>query len=418
MSANDNIPHDQKLDNSITLIQEGYLFIKNRINRYQSDIFKARILGQNVICMSGENAAKVFYDPKRFTRKGAAPYRIQQSLFGVGAIQTLDDQEHRHRKKLFLPYMEIADQKRLGKIVKEEWEKAITKKNKKEINIFEEAGILLCRVACNWVGVPVEASKVSVLAEDFIAMVYAFGAIGPRHWKGRRARNKVENWLEELVKAVRNGKIEINKDSIMYSFTFHRDLDGNLLDNRMVAIEIMNILRPIVAISTYITFMILALHEHPEHVELLRIGTEEDLEAFVEEVRRFYPFGPFLAARVKEDFEWNDCTFNKGTLVLLDVYGTNHDNRIWEDANHFNPRNFHKRTENKYNFIPQGGGDPSSGHRCPGEGITVEVMKSTLDFFVNQVKYEVPAQDLSYPLNEMPTLPKSGFIISNVALTK
>ncbi|GIP16113.1 hypothetical protein J40TS1_17550 [Paenibacillus montaniterrae] len=65
-------------------------------------------------------------------------------------------------------------------------------------------------------------------------------------------------------------------------------------------------------------------------------------------------------------------------------------------------------------FVPQGGGDPAQGHRCPGEGITVELMKATLDFLVNQIEYEVPAQDLNYKLNRMPTYPESGFVMSNV----
>lgn len=36
---NEQIPHDKSLDNSLTLMQEGYLFIKNRTERYQSDLF-------------------------------------------------------------------------------------------------------------------------------------------------------------------------------------------------------------------------------------------------------------------------------------------------------------------------------------------------------------------------------------------
>lgn len=41
-------------------------------------------------------------------------------------------------------------------------------------------------------------------------------------------------------------------------------------------------------------------------------------------------------------------------------------------------------------------------------------MKATLDFLVNQIEYEVPAQDLSYKLNRMQTYPESGFVMSNV----
>ena len=32
---------------------------------------------------------------------------------------------------------------------------------------------------------------------------------------------------------------------------------------------------------------------------------------FVQEVRRYYPFTPFLGARVKKDFVWNKCEFKE-----------------------------------------------------------------------------------------------------------
>lgn len=70
---NEQIPHDKSLDNSLTLLKEGYLFIKNRTERYNSDLFQARLLGKNFICMTGAEAAKVFYDTDRFQRQNALP---------------------------------------------------------------------------------------------------------------------------------------------------------------------------------------------------------------------------------------------------------------------------------------------------------------------------------------------------------
>ena len=41
-------------------------------------------------------------------------------------------------------------------------------------------------------------------------------------------------------------------------------------------------------------------------------------------------------------------------------------------------------------------------------------MKVSLDYLVNQMKYEVPDQDLSYSLVSMPSIPKSKVVIKNV----
>lgn len=71
----------------------------------------------------------------------------------------------------------------------EEWKAAVTRWEKAdEVVLFEEAKEILCRVACYWAGVPLKETEVKERADDFIDMVDAFGAVGPRHWKGRRAR--------------------------------------------------------------------------------------------------------------------------------------------------------------------------------------------------------------------------------------
>ncbi|MCY8810143.1 cytochrome P450 [Bacillus atrophaeus] len=409
------VPHDKALDNSLAMMREGYLFIKNRVDRYQSDLFETRLLGQKAICMSGEEAAKIFYDPERMKRNGALPKRLLKTLFGVDAIQTMDDDAHTHRKLLFMSLMTPPHQKRLAELAMQQWLAALSKwEGAEKVELFEEAKNVLCKIACQWAGVPLEESEVKERADDFNAMVDAFGAVGPRHWKGRRARPRAEEWIRDIIENVRAGKTEAEKGTALYEMAFHTELDGSRLDTQMAAVELINVLRPIVAISTFITFSALALHNHPEYKEKLKSGNGDDLEMFVQEVRRFYPFGPFLGAQARKDFVWNQCEFKEGMLVLLDLYGTNHDARLWEDPNEFRPERFKDRKDQLFDLIPQGGGDPAKGHRCPGEGITIEVMKVTLDFLINHIEYEVPEQDLSYSLIRMPSLPESGFVMSRI----
>ncbi|MEG7336313.1 cytochrome P450 [Bacillus sp. 0102A] len=412
---NEQIPHDKSLDNSLALVREGYLFVKNRKEHYQSDLFQARLLGKTFICMSGAEAAKVFYDTERFQRQGALPKRVQKSLFGVNAIQTMDGEAHLHRKLLFLSLMTPPHQKRLAELMTEEWEAAVTRWEKADqVVLFEEAKEILCRVACYWAGVPLTETEVKERADDFIDMVDAFGAVGPRHWKGRRARPRAEEWIERMIEDVRAGLLETSAGTTLHEMAFHTQEDGSQLDSRKAAIELMNVLRPIIAISYFLVFSALALHEHSEYKKWLGSGSSREREMFVQEVRRYYPFAPFLGALVKKDFVWNNCEFKKGTSVLLDVYGTNHDPRLWDHPDEFRPERFEDREENLFDLIPQGGGDAEKGHRCPGEGITIEVMKASLDFLVNKVEYDVPEQSLHYSLARMPSLPESGFVMSGV----
>ena len=143
------------------------------------------------------------------------------------------------------------------------------------------------------------------------------------------------------------------------------------------------------------------------------------MERFAQEVRRFYPFAPFLGAIVRYDFEWRGFYFTKGTSVLVDLYGVNHNSNLWENPNEFRPERFIDRESDLFDFVPQGGGDPYNGHRCPGEKATVKIMEASFRFLIYELNYDVTSgQDLSISHVRMPTLPKSRFVIQNISINK
>lgn len=140
------------------------------------------------------------------------------------------------------------------------------------------------------------------------------------------------------------------------------------------------------------------------------------LESFVQEVRRYYPFFPVVAARVKEDFEWQGHKFPKGRLVIFDLYGTNHDSRAWEAPMEFQTERFLHWDKSPYSFVPQGGGDYRTNHRCPGEWIAIELMKVATQFLVDRISYDVPPQNLEINFTRLPAIPRDRFIMENVRL--
>lgn len=109
--------------------------------------------------------------------------------------------------------------------------------------------------------------------------------------------------------------------------------------------------------------------------------------------------------------------FEEGTLTLLDLYGTNHDPKIWDNPDVFNPDRFTRWEGSPFSFIPQGGGDYFMGHRCAGEWVTLEVMKVSLDYLVHRIEYEIPDQDLSFSMVDMPSIPHSKIMIKSIKRT-
>nr|WP_314460203.1 cytochrome P450 [uncultured Clostridium sp.] len=415
MEVKERIVQDKGVDHTLKLLDEGYPFIKNRMDLYKCNMFETHIMGKKTICISGEEACKIFYDEELFQRKGAMPKRVQKTLFGVNAIQGMDNKAHIQRKLFFMSLMTEDHQKKLGELFEKEMEASVDKwVNMEQIVLFREVKNIICKAACFWTGVPLLESDVENRADDFCAMIDGLGGVGPRYWKGKVARNRTEVWIGAIIEDVRQGKLIVNDDSALNQMALHREPDGNQMELQMAAKELINVIRPIVAISTYITFTALAIYEHPECYEELMRGDHKYFEMFVQEVRRYYPFTPFLGAKVHKDFNWNQYEFKKGVLVLLDVYGMNHDSKIWNNPDEFQPERFEEQKARTFSFIPQGGGDPGKGHRCPGEGITIEIMKASLNFLINKIDFEVPEQDLRYNLSRIPTLPESGFIMKNI----
>lgn len=99
---------------------------------------------------------------------------------------------------------------------------------------------------------------------------------------------------------------------------------------------------------------------------------------------------------------------------MLDVYGTNHDPDSWEDPYQFNPDRFKNWSGSAFSFIPQGVGDHYVDHRCPGELIAIELMRSLVEFFVNRIDYTVPKQNLSLDMSRLPAAPRDQMKITNV----
>lgn len=409
------IPRDKSPDSTLALLLDPYRFIAKRCRRYGTEVFQARILLRRTLCLSGPEAARLFYNPGYFSREGAAPGRVQKTLFGRGGVQTLDGEEHRHRKRMFMSLMTPSAIGRLGDIAAAEWNNRARRwAGLERVVLYEELQSLLTRAACEWAGVPLPEPELEKRAHQLTALFDNAGSVGPRHWRSRCARKRAERWIMELVEEVRAGWLHPPAQSALHLIAHYRDPYGRPLQPRAAAVEVLNILRPMVAVAVYIVFAAHALHRHPECRERLRAGERNYADLFVQEVRRCYPFFPAVMARVRHDFEWKGYAFRRGRRAMLDLYGTNHDPRVWVDPDEFRPERFRGWNGNPFNFIPQGGGDYHANHRCAGEWITLELMRVALDFLAARIRYEVPEQDLRIDYSRLPALPGSRFIITRV----
>jgi len=341
---------------------------------------------QKTLCLTGAEAARLICDPDRFVRQGAAPKRLQKTLFGQGGVQGLDGDAHRHRKALFIGILAPESVKTLAELSEVRWkEYAQSLRLCESIVLYDIAREVLCRTVCEWAGAPLAERDVHQWTQDIAALYEHAGAIGLQHWQARRARRRLEQWAAQLIESTRAAPLT-PEQSPLERIAHYQDQHGQPLDLHTASVELLNLLRPTVAVSVFITFAALALHKHPGCLKNLQSGDENYVSCFVQEVRRFYPFFPAVSARVREDFLWEGYAFHRGTPVLLDLYGTNHDSHLWENADDFKPERFRSGSPSPYCFIPQGPGDPHVNHRCPGEGVAVALMSVAARFLARTLQ--------------------------------
>ncbi|MGH0259932.1 cytochrome P450 [Sinorhizobium meliloti] len=401
------VPRTSSIDSTLALLGEGYTFISARCDELRTDIFRTRLMLRPVLCMRGEAAAQLFYGSEDVTRVGSMPWTVLRLLQDKHSVQQLDGEMHRQRKKMFIDLaMSGGSVAGLVDRFRHHWFAQVGNRETGRSDLREIANLVLTKASADWIGIPGRNRDDRGLANSLARMIDNTGRLGPSAWLALMSRWRTERWLLKIVEAVRDGSLQLREECALKTICLlYRDADGRALSTEAAAVELLNLLRPIAAISRWIEFLCLALASDPNWRERFRSGHDEEIEGFIEEVRRLYPFFPFVGARLKKDLVWQDHPLRKGDWLLLDLYGTMHDPRLFPQPAVFNPKRGSSWRDGDFRFIPQGGGRPETSHRCPGEKITVEILQETLKLVCRSQSVRITPADAIVPLSSVPASP-------------
>lgn len=399
------LPFQHWPDATAALLEDPYRHILSRCRKLGTQGFRTRLLGRETVCLTGSNAARLVYDQTKFTREGAVPAVIRDVLFGKGGVQGLDEAMHHHRKKMFLHLMDPdADLQRIVADFHDECVKAAADWQG-EIDVFEKTKRILTRIAHAWAGLPLAADAEQVTADRLAELFLHANPAPAGQVKARHARHTLEREIARTVERLRAGGIHADPEKALSVIGFWKDRDGALLPSDVAAVELLNVLRPTVAIAVYLVFVAHALERHAASVAQIR-GDARWPHAFVQEVRRTYPFFPATAAIAREDIDWEGDTIEAGCRVILDIYGTNRDAARWEDPDSFRPERFLDWPGDPYTFVPQGAGDHPVTHRCPGEWLTIGLMERFARFLHDDLRWQLSNPQVELHYSALPALPK------------
>lgn len=391
-------------DSTMAIRRDPYRFIHRMAEAQGSNAFETRLLLERTLCVTGPEAARFFYDGTIFKREGAAPEFLKSTLFGRGSIQALDGPAHHHRKEMFL---RLFGRGRTGELT--ETATAAIREALKVPGAFtlqDRMEETLTAAVSAWAGLPVSGETLPERTRVISNLFEHAAPVDVRHLLARLSRRRADSWAATLIDEVRAKRLTPPPESALAVIAEWREPDGERLPSHVAAVELLNALRPLVAVSAYITFAAHALATRPEEVEALRADSER-LPWFVQEVRRTYPFFPMLVARVRQPTTWQGFGLPAERLVVLDLWGTNRNSSAWNDPGRFDPERFRDWDGDPFTLIPQGGGEHAKGHRCPGEWVTRDLMETATRALLDLVDWQrLPDQDLALDMRNLPALPR------------
>lgn len=370
--------------------------------------FEARMLGRRALVVSGAEGVRTFYDPTLVTRKGAVPAPLRLLLFGRGAVHGLNGEQHRDRKQTYLDVVDAASTERLAQEVSETLLRTMSDWDGRDrVHLHDALVEVYGASVIRWAGIDVDTAEERRISRELATIVDAFGVGGTSYLRGYLARHHADRWARRLVQQER-GSVRPAEDTVLGRVASARGLSDSV-----AAVELLNILRPTVAVAYFGAFAAHALERRPDWRERCAAGDPADLRAFGHEVRRCYPFVPLLTGRLLWRYEWQGRSFPRRGFLVLDVQGTNHDPAHWSRPEVFDPARFVDHEPGAHEYVPQGGGDPAHGHRCPGEPLAVGILEVTVRELA-RTSFRLAPESRRVPVRRVPSLPAHGVELRDV----
>jgi len=423
---------DRLRDDSPLLLIHGYDFTPRIWRRVGEDARAApmRLLGRPALLVRGEEAVRLFYDGNLIARHGAMPAFVREVLFGHGSVHSLDGQEHRHRKATFAHVAYEDDQAlRLLPELEREWR---AERDDwlagSDRSAYDAAVGAFGRAVMRWAGLPGTRRAQTRWAARLAQVVDGFGTpYSPAFVAALLNRWCSDRHAERLIEAVRADRLSADPGTALHEWAWHRDEQGVLLDARRAGIELQNVLRPMIAVARFVAFAAKELHARPDWRDRIADETAQRgalaggllAVAFAQEIRRTAPFVPMLPGWAVTDIDFDGQHLAAGGRVVIDIQGTDLDTRAWEHPHRFDPNRFLSQPdyEQLTAFIPHGGGDVRTGHRCPGEKLAIAGLAAAIAA-LSDPRLTVLGSGLRVNRRRLPTMPASGGTVRASASTR
>ncbi|XP_011089170.1 beta-amyrin 28-oxidase-like [Sesamum indicum] len=361
-------------------------FVKERMDKYKTQVFKTSLLGESVAVLRGPAGYKFLFSNENKLVTVWWPSSVRE-LLGTCLATTGGTQAIQMRKmvsyfvspdvftKRYIKVMDIVSQQH----IQTHWQ------GKEELKVFPAIKLYTFELACRLfmsVEEPTQIKRLSALFNIFLGGIISIplNFPGTRFYKAKRATAAIKKELQVILRQrkERLGQQDtVASEDLLSHLLACPDENGKFMSESDI---INNILLLLFAghdtSSSAITMLIKTLAEHPEvYDKVLREQSEiasskeageclqwEDIQKMkytwnvVSETLRLWPpvVGAFREALV--DIKYGGYDIPKGWKFYWNTSSTHTDSSLFTDSTNFDPSRFDGAGPIPYSFVPFGGG--------------------------------------------------------------
>ncbi|KAG8387384.1 hypothetical protein BUALT_Bualt02G0015700 [Buddleja alternifolia] len=404
-------------------------FLEERINKYKSQIFKTKIMGEHMAILCGPAGNKFLFSNENKLVTGWWPSSVKK-LLGRCIATSGGDEGKQMRKmvsyfvtpdaftKLYIKTMDIVSQQHLNT----HWQ------GKEEVKVFPTIKLYTFELACRLfmsLEDPVQISKLATLFNIFLKGIIsvAVNFPGTRFYKANKATSAIKKQLQKIVrqrKVALEQKNAVPSQDLLSHLLVTPDEKGKFMSESVI---INNILMLLFAghdtSSVSITMLMKELAKLPEIYEkVLREQNEiasskeageflqwEDIQKMryswnvVSETMRLWPpvIGSFREALVDIKYEGYDIP--KGWKLYWSATLTHRDPSFFRGYKNFDPSRFEGAGPAPFSYVPFGGGP----RMCLGKEFARLEILIFLHNVVQRFRWKLKIPDEKIEYDPMPT---------------
>jgi cytochrome P450 len=411
-------------------LKDGFGFVEQRTRRH-GPVFRTKIMGRPTVVICGPDASGQFIDQTLIQRDGAMLPHIQ-TLFGGRALPVLDGDEHRERKAFVMAAFTrealsgyLPEMQRLVRTALESWAA------EPELRWLDGFKRLALETICTTIlGLP-DGPTFEAVARDYEIVGGGFSSLpialpGTGFTKAKQALSRILAIYEQNI---HEHQANPRQDGLSRILAAHSVKDGRAIRVDEARIELHHIVVAGLIVWAWFVTAVVELDRHPAVRERLRREvsalppgplTVEALMAapFLRqvsmEIRRLSPVVHVFFGKARTTFEFGGYRIPEGWMVLWGIRSSHLWPQVYPDPERFDPERFsperHEDGKHEHAFVPNGAGNPMTGHKCAGYEFAPLMLQTFLvELLRGGLRWSfTPGQDLSLDYSLIPPAPRDG----------